>query len=327
MASLIDLFVCRNLFITLLHHPSFKSSVAQGLHLHDHGFASVVLLVCAIASRNSDDPRALLENDITRRQSAGWKYYTQVPTLETSVFSWPTLCDLQRGALASIYIQGCSSPRGFWTHNMRRTEYELYKRAFWVLVWLYRNGSLAMGRTFTIQADDIATELPILCDNEYWFTDTGQDLLEQAPEQPSKIVFFVEYLRLMTMQASAMKFICSAYTNPRQINNIIVDLDSALNQWCSAIPNRSTRDPQREDVVIFQRSATLNCAYNSTLITVHRSFMLDDKKRPTTHPSSAQALANLAVCTNAARTVVHITERQQGRGLLVNATILATASP
>ncbi|KIY60883.1 hypothetical protein CYLTODRAFT_460333, partial [Cylindrobasidium torrendii FP15055 ss-10] len=75
MASLIDLyFVCRNLFIPLLHRPSFESSVAQaqGLHLHDHGFASVVLLVCAIASRNSDDPRVLLENDITRRQSAGW---------------------------------------------------------------------------------------------------------------------------------------------------------------------------------------------------------------------------------------------------------------
>ncbi|KIY64797.1 hypothetical protein CYLTODRAFT_467352 [Cylindrobasidium torrendii FP15055 ss-10] len=345
MASLIDLyFVWRNLFIPLLHRPSFESSVAQGLHLHDHGFASVVLLVCAIASRHSDDPRVLLESDTSLgRQSAGWKYFIQVPALETSVFSWPTLHDLQRCALAAIYTQGCSIPRGFWTmsgiglkiaqdlalhrrqtpkRNMRRTEYELYKRAFWVLVWLDQSSSLAMGRTVTIQDDDIATELPLLCDDEYWFTDTGEDLLEQPPGQPSTIVFFVEYLRLMRIHISAMRFIYSANTDPRQIDNIIVDLDSALNQWHSTIPSHLTWDPHREDIAFFQQSVALNCAYNSTLITVHRSSMLDDTQRPT-HPSSAQVFANLAVCTNAAQTVVHSIERQHNRGLLANATTLA----
>ncbi|KIY60662.1 hypothetical protein CYLTODRAFT_363801 [Cylindrobasidium torrendii FP15055 ss-10] len=114
--SLIDLyFVCRNHFIPLLHRPSFKSSVTQGVHLHDRGFGSAVLLVCAIASRHSDDPRVLLENDTSGRQSTGWKYFIQVPAFETGVSSWPTLYRLQCCALAAIYTQSRSIPLGFWT--------------------------------------------------------------------------------------------------------------------------------------------------------------------------------------------------------------------
>ncbi|KIY62420.1 hypothetical protein CYLTODRAFT_459004 [Cylindrobasidium torrendii FP15055 ss-10] len=182
--------------------------------------------------------------------------------------------------------------------NMRQTEHELDKRAFWVLIWLNQNGSL------TVHHGPHTTEPPILCDDEYRFARAGEDPPEQPPEQPSKIVFFVEYLRVKTTQvlASSRKSSTglaqySAKANPKQISSVM--------------------DPHREDIAFFQQSAALSCAYNRLQHADHRPPLLwYPMISNAQHPSSAQAFANLALCTNVAR-------RQQRRGLLVNAAILA----
>ncbi|KAF7320542.1 Fungal-trans domain-containing protein [Mycena chlorophos] len=58
MHNLIDLyFVNANIYLPLLHRPSFEKSVRDGLFLRNDGFASTLLLVCAIASRWHPDPQ------------------------------------------------------------------------------------------------------------------------------------------------------------------------------------------------------------------------------------------------------------------------------
>lgn len=79
--------------IPLLHRPTFLRAFDHGLHLRDEKFASLVLLVCATASRYSDDPRVLLENG--HSLSAGWKWFEQVEPFSSTVLAGPELYDLQ----------------------------------------------------------------------------------------------------------------------------------------------------------------------------------------------------------------------------------------
>jgi hypothetical protein len=65
----------------------------DGLHLQDNKFGALVLLVCATASRYSDDPRTLLESG--HLHSAGWRWFSQVEPFASAVLSGPELYDLQ----------------------------------------------------------------------------------------------------------------------------------------------------------------------------------------------------------------------------------------
>ncbi len=95
MDSLIDLYFTRsNLFLPILHRPTFESSIAEGLHFHDEGFGSTLLLVCALGSRFSNDPRVLLDG-IEDEHSAGWKWFRLVHWTRRSLLAAPRLYDLQ----------------------------------------------------------------------------------------------------------------------------------------------------------------------------------------------------------------------------------------
>jgi hypothetical protein len=47
-------------FLPILHRKTFEQGVKEGLHLRDQCFGKVVLAVCAIASRRSNDPRNMI---------------------------------------------------------------------------------------------------------------------------------------------------------------------------------------------------------------------------------------------------------------------------
>ncbi|KAF9461610.1 hypothetical protein BDZ94DRAFT_1323197 [Collybia nuda] len=79
LKALIELyFKHSNLYIPLLHRPTFENSIAEGLHLKNDMFGATVLLVCAVASRYSDDPRILLDG-VDSYHSCGWKWFDQHP--------------------------------------------------------------------------------------------------------------------------------------------------------------------------------------------------------------------------------------------------------
>ncbi|KAJ7049696.1 hypothetical protein C8F01DRAFT_725505 [Mycena amicta] len=66
-----------NIFIPLLHRPTFQRAIASGLHLTDHSFGSVALGVCALGARLSDDPRVILPGT-NSTLSAGWEWLQQI---------------------------------------------------------------------------------------------------------------------------------------------------------------------------------------------------------------------------------------------------------
>lgn len=81
-----------NTLLPLLYRPGFERFVKDGLHLRDHGFASVLFCVCALAAPFVDDPRVLLEGSPL---SSGWKYFHQVQLSRKSLLAPPTLFDVQ----------------------------------------------------------------------------------------------------------------------------------------------------------------------------------------------------------------------------------------
>lgn len=97
LTSLVDLYFKHvNPFTALLHAPIFRRSVEDGLHFRNDGFGQVVLMVCAIASRYSDDSRVLLAPDHEQSlHSAGWKWFSQVEVSRRSLLTPPCLYDLQ----------------------------------------------------------------------------------------------------------------------------------------------------------------------------------------------------------------------------------------
>ena len=53
--------------------------------------------------------------------------------------------------------------------------------------------------------------LPIECDDEYWTDSSGKPVFTQPPGKPSKIAFFVSYLRLVQILAFALRTVVSDY--------------------------------------------------------------------------------------------------------------------
>ncbi|KAJ7674131.1 hypothetical protein B0H17DRAFT_946939, partial [Mycena rosella] len=95
LTSLVNLYFERiNPIIGILHSPTFRQSIAEGLHFRDQAFGAVVLAVCSVASRYSDDPRVLLDG-VNSELSCGWKWFHQVHPLPASFSPEPSLHQLQ----------------------------------------------------------------------------------------------------------------------------------------------------------------------------------------------------------------------------------------
>ncbi|PPQ70674.1 hypothetical protein CVT26_014613 [Gymnopilus dilepis] len=314
-----------NLYLPLLHRPSFEKSIKEGLHLTNHGFAHVYLLVCAVGSRYSKDPRVRLD-DVDSWHSAGWKWFNQVQMVRRSIMAPPTLYDLQRYCLSVQFLQGSSAPQSCWTlvgiglrlaqdvgahrrkvnnHTMT-AEDEMWKRAFWVLVCMDRMVSSSLGRPCAIQDEDFDLDLPIDCDDEYWDNDVPELRFKQPIDKPSLISAFILYIKLHQIMAFSLRTIASL-VGPKWEQHIVAELDSALNKWVDSVPDHLRWDPNREDVRFFNQSATLYAAYYHIQILVHRPFI------PSPSRPSPLSFPSLAICTNAARSCTHVVDIQLKR--------------
>lgn len=104
MNNLVDLYFSRlNIFLPLLHRPTFEMNMRDGLHFRNQAFGSVLLCLCACAARYSDDPRVLLDGS-TSWHSSGWKWFSQVQTLRRSLMGPPLLYDVQMYAVRPHFL-------------------------------------------------------------------------------------------------------------------------------------------------------------------------------------------------------------------------------
>ncbi|KAJ7141278.1 fungal-specific transcription factor domain-containing protein [Mycena epipterygia] len=333
--SLVSTFFRRvNIVMCFLHRPTFERSIVSGLHLVDYKFGAVVLGVCALASRYSDDPRVILEGT-NSRLSSGWEWFRQVRNLRADLHSAPTLYDLQLIFLSIVYLQGTCSPDPCWVmtaigvrhvqeigvHMRKGTpstiEEELYRRVFWMLVCSDALISSFLGRPRVTRDDDYDIDYPVACDDEYWENPDPQKRFQQPEGKPSVYAFIVVYLKLIEILGMTQKTIYSVKRSQRSSawsQSVVAELDSALNQWLDSLPDHLRWDPNREDETFATQSACLFASYYHVQIQIHRSFIPspgNDAPLSTTFPS-------LAICANSARSCSHVMEAQAKRGLVAH---------
>ncbi|KAF8634298.1 hypothetical protein AX17_004250 [Amanita inopinata Kibby_2008] len=331
LSSLVDIYFDNIYhFVPLLHRPTFERSISEGLHFKDSLFGATVLLVCALGSKYSDDPRVFTEGSNTTR-SAGYKWFKQVNISRRSFSMKASLYELQMHALTALYIQSTVGSQGAWTHigvalrmaqdvgaHRRRpklngsttADAELWKRAFWVLLSIDRILSSFSGRPCILHEEEYDQDLPIECDDEYWqHTDTSQRF-QQPPGKPSTMSFFLCHLRLMDILARVMRYVYAIKRSKAVMEKagfqseqqIIASLDSEMNKWMDSVPDHLRWNPNCKNTVFLKQSAALHAMYYHVQIFIHRPFIPSPRNR------SAITFPSLAICTNAARSCCHVLE-------------------
>ncbi|KAJ7032556.1 fungal-specific transcription factor domain-containing protein [Mycena alexandri] len=328
-------FMHQNLYVPLLHRPTFERCVAEGLHLRNVGFAATVLLVCAVASRWSTDSEVGLLSADERvgagNLSYGWQWFDQARYAGGHILGLATVYDLQYYCLAAQFLEGSCAPQSCWTligfglrlaqdigahrrpalNEVPTIRSELQKRALWVLVYMDRHMSAGTGRPSALEDNDIDVEMPIECDDEYWEHPTHP--FQQPPGVPSRITFFNCLLRLNLLLAFSSRILYplnktrAAFSLDEAFEaNLVTELDSAMNSWHEQIPEHLRWDPARKDPEFFNQSVALHCEYKHLVIYVHKRFI------PVLREISP-ALPSLAICTSAARACVNMVDIQRRR--------------
>ncbi|KAJ7760114.1 fungal-specific transcription factor domain-containing protein [Mycena maculata] len=317
-----------NPILGILHSASFYQSLADGRHSSDPHFGAVVLVVCSMASRYSDDPRVFLPGSDLER-SSGWKWFRQIQPLRTSLSTRPSLPQLQLICLSVLYMSGSSFPEESWImaglgirfaqgagahlrsgyKHMKPLDAELYKRVFWILLVTDTIASSFKGRPSMTRISDLDLDLPVDCEDEYW----GIPAALQPPGNASISAWLAPFLKLMIILNHIQEAIYPA--NGRMCSqNVIMELDSELNNWVDSVPEHLRWDPRQENQILLDQSTALYAVYYHAQILLHRSFI----PAPGTQSVSDTGFPSLAICANAARSCGHILDVQarRGRGVL-----------
>ncbi|CAK5281616.1 unnamed protein product [Mycena citricolor] len=311
----------------VLHQPTFERSVAQGLHYEDFRFGAILLAVCAVASRYSDDPRVLVPG-YDSLISAGWIFFEQVQLIRKSLFDEPSLYEVQLYCLGTLFSLGTSSPQASWLylglgvrflqergeHRRRRdnkrpiAESESWKRAFWCLLFLDRTVCSFLGRPTAIHVEDYDVELPLEVDDEYWESEvTDKSQAWKQPEgKPSKMTYFSCLIRLCEILGSTLRRLYASkksrilmgLTTSDWEQRAVSELDSALNLFLGSLPDHLRWDAFGSGV-FFDQSTILYVLYHQIQITIHRPYI----NKPT-----VLAFPSLAICTSAARSCIHVAD-------------------
>ncbi|KAG7451382.1 uncharacterized protein BT62DRAFT_978182 [Guyanagaster necrorhizus] len=335
LQDLIDIYYeeC-DMLVHLIYRPKFEKNVAQGLHLYDRRFGSVVLLVCAIASTHSNDPRVFL--DPTQEHSAGWKWYQQVRPIPSSFFEPVSIYDLQIYSLMVLYANTSTTPELSWVlpgfgirmaqsvaahrRNPDKSKWtvedEELKRAFWVIFCVGVISCVTTGRPLATTSDDYDLDMPVECDDEYWEHPNPSRAFKQPAGKLSTVTFWVKYLELLEIFAFMHRTIYAVKRSAMSSNvrglewdsKVVVTIDSALNKWVDSVPDHLRWNPHNPDPRFFKQSTVLYSVYYWVQIQVHRPFI------STVCQPSPISFPSLAICANAARSCCHVVDTYQQRG-------------
>ncbi|KAJ3502842.1 hypothetical protein NLJ89_g8706 [Agrocybe chaxingu] len=337
--SLVNLYFDNvNLYLPLLHRPSFERSVREGLHYTNCHFAAVYMLVCAIGARFSNDPRVFVDGS-DHLHSAGWKWFEQVQARKFSP-SPLSLYGMQECCLSVLFLQASLDAQSIWAavgivirlaqdvgfHRRKPTsspptmEDELWKRAFWVLLYLDATTSALLGRPCAIWEEDYDIDLPIDCDDEHWEHLDPESRFKQPRGEPSLVSAFIQQIKLMQILVFCIRGVASViFSNVLTLlttcqewkSPIVRELDSSLNKWLDSMPDHLRWDPERENNKFFNQSAVLHATYYHIRVLIHRAFI----PLPKTPPSLS--FPSLMICTNAARACSQIAFSQLQRSTML----------
>ncbi|TRM65885.1 fungal-specific transcription factor domain-containing protein [Schizophyllum amplum] len=322
-------------YFPILHRPTLEQGMRASEHLKDHNFGAIVLLVCALGARFSEDPRVLSKEYPSETHSRGWEWFSQAEKERRPVYTAPTLHEMQSFCLSIVFMLAASNlmAQHIWTRvgtgiryiqdtgAHRRTTRkiptnsdELWNRAVWLLIVLDRHLSSILGRSTAIQDEVFDIRYPMECDDEYWYNpDNPEESWKQPADKPSIVSGFVTYIKLTRMVEIAIRTIyginksgvISKFMGEEWERNVVRELDSALNRWVENVPEHLRWNPEQPDFRFLNQAAYLEAAYRQTQILIHRPFITSSK------PSSQLALPSLTICTTAARACAHVLDQQR----------------
>ncbi|TFK66522.1 hypothetical protein BDN72DRAFT_880231 [Pluteus cervinus] len=357
LKSLVDLYFKElSIFSPLLHRPTFDSSVAADLHLRDREFGAVVLLVCALGAKFSDDPRVFSDISVLEGEgmsdeekarvllgSCGWRWFEQINLTQAGLLKRPTLYELQAHALSVLFGQTSEEAHGVWTQtglamrmaqdvgaHRKRTKYEsraqdeLWKRAFWVIACQDRMTSSFKGRPLCLQPEDIDVEFPAECDDEYWDHIDPEQRFKQPVGKPSVMAFFTCYLNLTDILAWAMRAIYSL-SRP-QLGRFAASMKYSEQQSLSDLDSAMNRWMGALPDHLRWNPNHENPIFLAQSATLHAMYyqlqiLIHRPFIPSPRDPTPSTYPSLAICTNAARSCFHVLETPSKRNLLPLSTI------
>ncbi|CAE6410976.1 unnamed protein product [Rhizoctonia solani] len=342
--SLLDVFFRHvNLLFPILHRGQFEHQLGLETHLASdttgRTFARVLLLVCAVASRWSSDPRVFTDGEPF---SAGYEFFRRAGPVTSAVRAQPSLYDVQICILSALFLHGTSAHYAGWVvlgmgirlaqdvgaHRRKEKvtiENELYKRAFWTLLALDRMMCGALGRPSAMQDLDSDLDPIIELDDEDW-------PVHGDPFHPfgkaSRLSYFNGFIGLCRILGRAIQTIYALDRTRRQIGligpekegELLADLRRHLEQWKQTVPPHLQLTPMPAPGEFLDQTVSLWATYYHIDITIHREFIT---KR------SALTASCLDRCRHSARECARILEvqlRAEGSTTLLNTVQAAFSS-
>ncbi|KAF7311944.1 Zn(2)-C6 fungal-type domain-containing protein [Mycena indigotica] len=341
--ALVDLYFSKvNTILNLLHAPSFRRSVAEKKHEKDPHFGAVLLAVCALASRFSDDSRVLLDGT-TDEHSCGWRWFSQVRPMRAVAWSDhpASLYQLQLICLSLSFMSAsCLGTRdecwilagmglrfaqasgvhsrsgaGYTRRGVDTVDAELYRRAVWVLGLYDTLMSCFQGRPWMAQMDkmDLLPPAPISVEQSIVLL---HDTNSNTPPVPSEVEFLNAYIELARIIGRIHEKLYPAADRDRKPMSAdeIADLDSSLNSWAEGLPKHLKWNATQTNTVFLDQSATLHITYYHAQIILHRAFLPIIARQPENPIDSP----SLSICANAARSCVRVIEShaKRSKGLI-----------
>ncbi|KAF9066469.1 fungal-specific transcription factor domain-containing protein [Rhodocollybia butyracea] len=296
-----DYFHYMGPYIPILHRQTFENGVIHGWHRIDQNFGAIVLAVCAIAARFTDDPRVLLQDT---KLAAGWQYFRQIRLVRSNFVEPASIFELQMYCLACVYLHHTNMADSTWTivglalrlafdrgmhrlkvGNGRTAESELCIRVFWLLRGFDIAQGMTLGRMAAVSSDDFDLDEPVECDDEFWEKAGSTEAFTQPVGKISTLCFFTRYNKLMEIAGSVQKIIygikppgsSSSQTSPvERIRQKVMEHDSALNDWLASLPNHLRWDPHQPNETWLIQAVILHITFVSVISsTLHNCNWLD----------------------------------------------------
>ncbi|KAM0753042.1 hypothetical protein T439DRAFT_188455 [Meredithblackwellia eburnea MCA 4105] len=373
----------------ILHRPSLARGIKSGLIDTNPSFRRLVLAIFALGARFVTDSRLpthpIIETAIPRvqRHAAGYAYHQASWGQQSPTQASATLFDLQSLVLGVIWISGAASTFLLWQSvgtairrlidvgahveererwNESPLEDQLRKRAAHFLLTIDRKISTQLGRPLALQDDESDLSYPIDITDEdldQWNLQ-GRMTSPSPSSEPTAVAGQIMYSKLLKISASIIIKLYRVRLAPvsparaKELASVVMDLDSALNQWLSEMPSHLKWNPEKLEPQFLVSSAQLQCAFYfcesrphglllcsadvcelrcgfrrvPAQVLLHRDFLMPEKSTGGSTPAhQQQVFPSIAICGNAARSCCHILYLMKEKELLQDMFFFAPLYP
>ncbi|KAF9450417.1 hypothetical protein P691DRAFT_810360 [Macrolepiota fuliginosa MF-IS2] len=298
-----------NMYLPLLHRPTFERYWNQRLHHRNVWFAVVCILMFAVASRWYEADQGSVDDSSVKKEywkAVGWRWFfvaLDVHCIRRSIFCSATLFEIQTLALMTIFLRGTTcGPIGWLFLSIgirkaqdrgahRRTVYktrpnaddELWKRAFWVLLAFDWIMGASLGRGVVVGEEDYDLDLPLEVDDEFWETGNPEADFKQPSDTPSKMTCFLQYIKLIRIIAFMAKTlypvdrskVLYGFLKGGWTEEVVRQLRLTMEEWIEHMPSHLRWSEDIADLTFARQSASIYSLYQCAQMTIWRQFCMD----------------------------------------------------